>query len=142
VPADTTATLTAGEPRHIVLRTPPPDNLTYADLAFDELAFQAAPGSPVRITVRPAPGAYGLIVETDTPFQKGGEITFKYAVHFHAPPDAIARYGNALLYARALAIGRTGTDGTITLLPSTHPAADNVEAVLAQPGTYVVAAPR
>ena len=142
LPADTTAVLAAGEPRHIVLRTAPPENLTYADLFFDALAFQAAPGAPVRITLRPAPGAYGLVVESDTPFRNGGEITFKYAVNFPAPPDAVARYGNALLYERALAIGRTGADGTITLLPSTHPAADNVQAPLAEPGTYLVAAPR
>ncbi|MEO8226472.1 MAG: hypothetical protein ABI637_03525 [Gemmatimonadota bacterium] len=142
VPADTVAVLTAGQARHIVMRIGAPDLTTFADIFFDTLAFQAAPGAPVRITLQPADSAFGLVVASDTPFQNGGEITFKYAVHFPAPTDALAKYGTVQLLERALAIGRIDGAGNITLLASTRPAADNLQAPMAQPGTYLVAAVR
>lgn len=142
LPADTVALLTSGAPRHIVLRVGPPDMTTFADIFFDALAFQAAPGSPVRITIRPSDTSFGLVVSSDTPFQNGGDITFKYPVHFPAPADALAKYGTPQQLERALAIGRIDGAGNITLLASTRPAADNLQAPMAQPGTYLVAAVR
>ena len=141
-PPDTTVTLAAGTPRHILFRTARPDNTVLADVYFGAQAFQAAPGSAVPVTLRANPDAFGLILEAGAPFQAGGEITFKYAVHFQAPPEATAKYPNHVLLERALTVGRLGTGGQIDLLPSTRPASDNLQAPATAPGTYGVAAPR
>ena len=141
-PPDTTVTLIAGTPRHILFRTPPPDNAVIADVYFGAQAFQAAAGTPVPVTLRASPAAFGLILEAGTPFQAGGEITFKYAVHFVAPPEAASRYPSHVLLERALAIGRLNAAGEIDLLPSVRPASDNLQAPAASAGTYLVAAPR
>jgi hypothetical protein len=141
-PPDTTVTLIAGTPRHILFRTAAPDNTVVADVFFGAQAFQAADGTPVPVTLRASPAAFGVILQAGAPFQVGGEITFKYAVHFDAPPEAAARYPNHVLLERALAVGRLGAGGEIDLLPSVRPASDNLQAPAASPGTYVVAAPR
>jgi hypothetical protein len=141
-PPDTTVSLVAGTPRHILFRTARPDNTVLADVYFGSQAFQAPPGSSVTISLRPSPGMFGLILESTSPFQQGGEITFKYAVHFQAPADVTAKYPNHLLLEHALAVGRLGAADQIDLLPSVRPAADNLRAPAAAPGTYVVAAPR
>ncbi len=141
-PADTAAALVSGTPRHVLLRTPDPDNMILADVYFGAGAFQAPAGTAVHVTLRPAPAGLGLIIETDSPFAAGGQITFKYAVHLVVPADAAPKYANHLLFERALAIGRSSANGQITLLASTHPASDNLQALAAQPGTYLVAAPR
>ena len=141
-PADTVATLTAGIERHILLRTAPPDDATIADVYFGSQAFQAPAGTVAHVTLRPTPGTYGLVIETDTPFQAGAILTFKYALHFLAPPEATLKYPSHVLFERALAIGRIGNAADITLLPSVRPAADNLEAPAATPGTYLVAAPK
>ena len=141
-PPDTTVTLTAGTPRHILFRTARPDNTVLADVYFGAAAFQAQPGTAVPVTLRANPGAFGLILEAGSPFQAGGQITFKYAVHFQAPPEATAKYPNHVLLERALAVGRLAAGGQIDLLPSVRPASDNLQAPAAAPGTYVVAAPR
>ena len=103
---------------------------------------EAGCGYAVPVTLRANPGAFGLILEAGSPFQAGGQITFKYAVHFQAPPEATAKYPNHVLLERALAVGRLAEGGQIDLLPSVRPASDNLEAPAAAPGTYVVAAPR
>ena len=141
-PPDTTVTLTAGTPRHILFRTARPDNAVLADVYFGAAAFQAPPGSAVPVTLRSNPDAFGLLLEAGAPFQAGGEITFKYAVHFEAPQEATAKYPNHVLLERALTVGRLAANGQIDLLPSTRPASDNLHAPAAAPGTYVVAAPR
>ena len=141
-PPDTTVALIAGTPRHILFRTARPDNTVLADVYFGAQAFQAAPGSAVSVSLRVNAGSFGLILESGTPFQQGGEITFKYAVHFVAPAEATAKYPNHVLLERALAVGHLGAAGAIDLLPSTRPASDNLQAPAAAPGTYVVAAPR
>jgi hypothetical protein len=141
-PPDTTVTLVAGTPRHILFRTQPPDNTVIADVFFGAQAFQAAVGTPVPVTLRASPAAFGLILEAGAPFQAGAEITFKYAVHFVAPPEAVSKYPNHVVLERALAVGRLNAGGEIDLLPSVRPASDNLQAPAATPGTYVVAAPR
>lgn len=140
-PPDTTVTLTAGTPRHILFRTARPDNTVLADVYFGAQAFQSPPGTAVTVTLRANHDAFGLILESGSPFQAGAEITFKYAVHFQAPPDAAAKYPSHVLLERALAVGRLA-GAQIDLLPTTRPASDNLEAPAAAPGTYVVAAPR
>jgi hypothetical protein len=141
-PPDTTVTITAGTPRHILFRTARPDNAVLADVYFGAQAFAAPAGTEVAVTLRANPDAFGLVLESASAFQAGGEITFKYAVHFQAPPETTAKYPNHVLLERALAVGRLGANGQIDLLPSTRPAADNLQAPAATPGTYVVAAPR
>ena len=141
-PPDTTVTLIAGTPRHILFRTAAPDNNLIADVFFGAQAFQATDGTPVPVTLRASPAAFGLILQAGAPFQAGGEITFKYAVHFQAPPEASSRYPNHVLLERALAVGHLSASGEIDLLPSVRPASDNLQAPAASPGTYVVAAPR
>ncbi len=141
-PPDTAVTLSAGRPRHILFRTAHNDREVVADLYFGEQAFQASPGTPVPVTIRPAPGTYGLVLTAGAPFAKGGEITFKYAVHFLQPPESVGKYPNHVLFEHALVVGRLAAGGQIDLLPSIRPAADNLRAPADSPGTYVVAAPR
>jgi hypothetical protein len=140
---DTTATFVSGTPRHLLIRNGLPDRTVIADLYFDAAAFASTiPGADVHVTVHADSGSYGLTIGSDTPFRAGGELTFKYAVHFRAPAEAVTRYPNDVVFERALAIGHVESNGQITLLPSTRPATDNLEATIAAPGTYVVAAPK
>ena len=141
-PPDTAVTLSAGTPRHILFRTAHEDRDVVADLYFGEQAFQAPAGTPVPVTVRPAPGSYGLVLTAGAPFARGGEITFKYAVQFLQPPESVQKYPNHVLFEHALVVGRLAADGQIDLLPSIRPATDNLRAPADSPGTYVVAAPR
>ena len=139
-PADTTLTIPAGQPRVVLVRHGPPENVVFAEVAFDTAAFQAARGAPVSVTVRPRPGTYGIALETSAPL-RAAVLTFKYAVHFHAPSEALAKYGNDIGVERALGIGRLD-GGIVTFLPTTRPAIDNLQAALPSAGTYLVGAPR
>jgi hypothetical protein len=139
-PSDTTVTFTAGEPRVIVLRHGPPENVVFAELVFPPSAFRADSGRPVRIEVRPRPGVYGLDLTTSVPIGEGASVVFKYARYFSAPARARAAYGSDVLYERALAIAQYRPGGEVALLPSTHPVADNLQSALPAAGTYVVAA--
>lgn len=142
-PGDTTVTFAAGGPRKIILRHGPPDNTVFVELAFPAEAFAAA-GTPesVTVTVSPLPGLYGVTVTTSVPPADGALLRFKYPVHFAAPNAGLARYGSAIRYERALVILLRLPDGSWGELPSSRPAADNLEAPLRGPGTYLVAAPR
>lgn len=138
-PADTVVTFIAGERRVIVLRHGPPDNAVFAEIQFDTTSFGTR-GARVDLTVRPRPGVYGVTIETTTPFT-AATLTFKYAVHFLDPTGARARYGSDIGYERALGIARL--DGaSVTFMPSTRPALDNLAAQVTQAGTYLVGAPR
>jgi hypothetical protein len=140
-PSDTTVTVTAGEPRVIVLRHGPPENVVFAALVFPPRAFRADSGQPVRVVVRPRPGVYGLELTTSVPLGEGASVIFKYARYFSAPARARAAYGSDVMYERALAVGQYLPGGAqLVLLPSTRPVADNLEALLPEAGTYVVAA--
>jgi hypothetical protein len=141
-PADTAVTFVAGEPRVIVLRHGPPENVVFAEVSFAPSAFRADSGRPVKVEVRPRPGVYGLDLVTSVPFSTGASVVFKYPRYFSAPAKARAIYGSDVLYERALAIGQVlGTGQSISLLPSTRPATDNLGAPMPAPGTYLVAAP-
>jgi hypothetical protein len=139
-PSDTTVTFTAGEPRVIVLRHGPPENVVFAELVFPPSAFRADSGRPVRIEVRPRPGVYGLDLTTSVPIGEGATVVFKYARYFSAPARARAAYRSDVLYERALAVAQYRPGGEVALLPSTHPVADNLQSALPAAGTYVVAA--
>lgn len=139
-PPDTTVMTPAGLPRTIVLRHAPPDNVVFAEVAFDSAAFQAPAGQQVEIQVTPRPGAYGLTLRTSAPFS-AASITFAYPVHFFAPAGARARYGSDLEVERVLAIARLEGD-VATFLPSVRPATDQLRTVINRGGTYLVAVPR
>jgi hypothetical protein len=138
LPADTTVTISPGRPRAVVLRHPT-DRATFAVVEFGDSSL--AGGQPVEVTFHPRPGTYGLDISATGPIREG-TITFKYARHFVAPPEARAHFGTDVIFERRLAVGRLGGDGTIVLLPTRRPTADNVAAALEGPGTYLVAGPR
>ncbi|HET8633556.1 MAG TPA: hypothetical protein VFL88_05360 [Gemmatimonadales bacterium] len=139
-PPDTTVTTRAGLPRTIVLRHAPPDNVMFAEVAFDSAAFQVPAGQEVEIQVTPRPGAYGLTLRTSAPFS-AASITFAYPVHFFAPAGARTRYGSDIEVERVLAIARLEGD-VATFLPSVRPATDQLRTIVERAGTYLVAAPR
>lgn len=141
-PSDTSVTFTAGAPRVIVLRHGPPENVVFAEVSFAANAFRADSGLSVRVDVRPRPGIYGFTLTTSVPFQGGGSVVFRYPRYFSAPPKARAVYGSDVLYERALSVGEVLAAGqSLSLLPTTRPATDNLQASIRSPGTSLVAAP-
>ncbi len=140
VPRDTTVMVLGGEPRVIVLRQAPPENIVYAELHFTAGSFASTKGRPVRVTVRPRAGAYGLDVRASAGIGAGASIVFKYPRYFTAPAGGADRYANTVELERALAVGRVLDSARIALLPSTRPAADNLQAPLPAEGLYLVAA--
>ena len=144
-PGDTALAFPAGADRTVILRHGAPDNTVFAQVVFPAAAFSPDGGADsVHVSLRPRPGIYGLEFECDRPMaaKAGARQVFKYPVHFSAPIGAQQRYGSAVVFERALAIGQLDSDGRYDLLPSTRPASDNLEAPLSGPGTYIVAAPR
>jgi hypothetical protein len=139
-PPDTSVTFVAGEPRTIILRHGPPDNVVFAELLFATNAF-ADSGRVVRVEVRPRPGVYGLDLTSTLPMRGGATIVFKYARYFSAPARARTVYGSDVAFELALAVGELQPGGMLNLLPSTRPASDNLSAVARAPGSYLVAAP-
>ena len=142
-PEDTSATFATGALRKIILRHGPPDNTVFVELTFPADAFpDTTAAESVTVTVHPRPGIYGVDVTTNLKPQKGSTIRFKYPVHFSAPLAGITRYGSDLRFERALSVAMLKEARIFTLLPSTRPASDNLDAPLAGSGTYLVAAPR
>jgi len=142
-PSDTSVTFTAGEPRVIVLRHGPPENVVFAEVSFAPQTFHADSGRPVTVEIRPRPGVYGIDLASSVPFSEGASVVFKYPRYFSASAKARAVYGSDPLYERALGIGQVlGTGQTLALLPTTRPAPDNLQAGLPAPGRYLVAAPQ
>lgn len=141
-PSDTSVTFTTGEPRSIVLRHGPPENIVFARLTFSANAF-ADSGQTVKVDIHPRPGVYGLDLTTSLPLQENAAtLVFEYSRFFSAPARARQVYGGDLAFERALAIGRLLPDAHIELLPPFRPAADNLGAKLPAPGSYLVAAPQ
>jgi hypothetical protein len=141
-PSDTSVTFTAGTPHVVVLRHGPPENVVFAEVSFAAGAFKADSGRPVRVDVRPRPGVYGLALATSVPFSGGASVVFKYPRYFSAPAKARTVYGSDVLYERALSVGEVMATGqSLSLLPSTRPASDNLQAAIRSPGIYLVAAP-
>ncbi len=140
-PPDTTVTFTAGEPRVIVLRHGPPEQIVFAELTFPAAAF-AQHGSEVRVDVRPRPGVYGLDLVTTMPIRDSATIAFKYPRYFAAPARARAVYGSDIAYERALGIGRVMPGSMLAFLTSGRPHSDMLLAPLPAAGTYLVAAPQ
>jgi hypothetical protein len=141
-PADTAVTFTAGRPWTVVLRHGPPENVVFAEISFSAATFRADSGQPVEVEIRPRPGVYGLELRCSRPLAGGASIVFRYPRYFLAPARARSVYGSDVLYERALAIGQLAATGqTLSLLPTTRPAPDNLQAPIGAAGTYLVAAP-
>jgi hypothetical protein len=140
-PRDTTVALARGQRRVVVLREGEPDNLTFADVVFPPASLARATADSVRVALRPRPGVFGLDIASATPLDSV-RITFKYAVHFDAPADAIKQFGNAVSFERVLAIGQLLPDNKVVFLLSTRPASDNLSAMVPGAGSYIVGAPK
>jgi hypothetical protein len=140
-PSDTSVTFTTGEPHVIVLRHGPPENVVFAEVSFPPRAFRVDSGRMVTVELRPRPGVYGLDVIASQPMGDGATVTFRYARYFLAPARARAVFGSDVQYERALAVGQSLPSGPLlSLLPSTHPAPDNLRGPIPAPGTYLAAA--
>jgi hypothetical protein len=139
-PPDTSVSFIAGEPRTILLRHGPPDNVVFAELVFGATAFGDS-GQSVRVTLRPRRGVYGIDLTASLPMRSGATIIFKYARFFSAPDRARSVYGSDVAFERALAVGELQPDSNLILLPSTRPSSDNLSAAIRSAGSYLVAAP-
>jgi len=140
-PSDTSVTFTTGTPRVIVIYHAG-ESITFARLSFEPSAFGDS-GHSVQVEVRPRPGIYGLDFTSSLPL-KGGAlvVTFEYSRYFSAPARARQVYGSDVAFERVLAVGRILPDNQVEMLPSTRPAADNLQAALPSPGGYLVAGPQ
>lgn len=139
-PGDTTVTTPAGIPRMVILRHAFPEQSVFAAVRFDSAAFQAPFGADVTISLVALPGHYGIDLRTSAPFSSA-TLTFYYAVHFLMPTDARAKYGSAIGFEKAVAIGRQ--DGTVVqFLSTSRPATDLLETTIRSSGRFVVAAPK
>ena len=136
-PPDTTVHVGAAG-RVVVLRHPGEVQAAFAVIEFGDSAFTGTAEADVAFHARP--GAFALEITSTSPI-RDGTITFKYARHFAAPPEAVARYGRDARFEHRLVVARDKGDGTIELLPTRRPAADNVSARLEGAGTYLVAGP-
>jgi hypothetical protein len=140
-PPDTSVTFTTGTPRVIVIYHAG-ESITFARLSFKPSAFGDS-GRSVQVEVRPRPGIYGLDFTTSLPLQGGAAtVTFEYSRYFSAPARARQVHGSDVAFERLLAVGRILPDNQVELLPSTRPAADNLQAALPAPGGYLVAGPQ
>lgn len=140
-PPDTSVTFTTGSERTIVLHHGG-ETIPFARLSFERAAFGDS-GQTVQVEVQPRPGVYGLDFTTSLPFRSGlAKVTFVYGRYFSAPARGRQVYGSDAGFERAMAIGRLLPNGRIELLPSTHPAGDNLQTILGAAGTYLVAAPQ
>lgn len=141
-PGDTSVTWPAALERRIILRHGPPDNTVFVELMFPESSFaERGPLDSVTVAVEPTPGLYGFRLETSLPPAAGARVRFKYPVHFGATNAGLARYGTRARYERALLILVQLDSLSWGVLPTTRPAADNLEAPLRGAGRYLIAAP-
>lgn len=137
-PGDTSFALKRGEDRVVILRHGLPDRAEFLELDLPASVFQRAPSDSVRLTIRTRPGVYGADLSADADWGPGAAISFKYAVHFYPPADALARYHTLTEVDRRLTIARRESNGDLTLYLSTRPSPDVVRALIPGPGTYVM----
>jgi len=142
-PDDTVVALVPGAHRVIVLRRSAPDFGLFARVELGDSTLQVQAGVPeTGLTLRPRPGEFGLELEVRGTLSEGGSILFSYGSHFVAPAGARERYGSDIFFERELAIGRLDGNGQVVFLPTRRPGSDMLQAPLAGPGRYLVAAPR
>lgn len=138
-PTDTTVTFAAAAGRTVVMRHLPPDNAVFAII---QVPPDSGANGQVTLRAHPLPGRIGVHLEATPRWPKGTRITFSYAIHFLAPEGINEHYLGTSFYASALGIGQLLDNGKFDFIPTTHPAADMLNAAIAAPGDYLVAAPR
>ncbi len=136
-PDDTVVTIQRSAGRTVMIRHRAPDNSIFAVV---RIPGDSAAGGTTTLTVRSIPGRYGVDVETTSPLPAGTTISFSYAVHFQAPSEALTRYGTAVRFEQALAIGRVEGE-RFRYLSNDRPAADMLSGPLEMPGRYLIAGP-
>ncbi|MEO8088973.1 MAG: hypothetical protein ABI703_01600 [Gemmatimonadales bacterium] len=140
-PPDTSVTFTTGTPRVIVIYHSG-ESIAFARLSFQPSAFGDS-GRSVQVDVHPRPGIYGLDFTTSLPFRsEAASVTFEYSRYFSAPARARQAHGSDVAFERVLTVGRLLPDNQVELVPSTRPAADNLQAALPAAGSYLVAGPQ
>lgn len=141
--SDTMVRFRAARPRTIVLRHGPPDNTVFAEVEIPAGALVPPGGDSVTLAIRPAPGIYGLTLESTASVSTPLQLTFKYPVHFAAPSDSRTRYATDVLFEQALVIALVEDNGArYQTLRSTRPASDNLQASVSKLGSYQLIAPR
>jgi hypothetical protein len=142
-PDDSVIALVPGAHRVIVLRRSAPDFGLFARIELGDSTLQPPAGAPqAALAVHPRPGEYGLELDLRGSAGQGGTILFSYGSHFVAPAGAREHYGSDIFFERQLAIGRLDSTGQVVFLPTRRPGSDMLQAPLAGPGRYLVAAPR
>ena len=123
-PADTTVTFVAGEPRVIVLRHGPPENMVFAEVTFAAEAFRADSGRPVKVEIRPAAGRVrarpaSRACRSATARRSSSSIP---GTSRRRPRRARSTGATCCTSARSRSASCWAPDSRIALLPSTRPA--------------------
>ena len=139
-PLDTSVTFTTGQPRAIVLRHGPPENIVFAELTFPPAAFarQRPPGA--RSTSSPARASTDW---TSAPACRSAKRATLASSTPATSPRRPRRATSMAATCRSSARWRSAgslPDGQLALLPSTRPASDNLARRSPAAGTYLVAA--
>lgn len=137
-PNDTIVALRRGADRVVILRHGPPDRADFLELELPASVFAKAPNEIVHVTITTRPGVYGAELSADADWGPGTALSFKYAIHFYPPADALQRYHTLTEVERRLTVARREPNGDLTLYLSTRPAPDVVRALIPGPGTYVM----
>lgn len=128
--------------RTIVIRHPRPDNAIFAIVTFPPGAMLARKGDSVTVWLRPEPGRYGMVIESED-FMSGVAFgTFSYAVHFAEPDGALSRYPTPARFEAAVRAARRVDSASLRFLSSERPAGDMLRFPIARPGSYFLAVPR
>lgn len=137
-PDDTSFALKRGEDRVVILRHGLPDRAEFLEIDLPASVFQKAPTDSVHLAIRTRPGVYGADLSADADWGPGAALSFKYAIHFYPPADALTRYHTLTEVDKRLTVARRESNGDLTLYLSTRPAPDVVRALIPGPGTYVM----
>lgn len=137
-PDDTSLTLRRGEDRVVILRHGLPDRAEFLELDLPAAVFARAPTDSVHLSIRTRPGVYGANLSADADWGPGAALSFKYAIHFFPPADALARYHTLTEVDKRLTVARRESNGDLTIYFSTKPSPDVVRALIPGPGTYVM----
>jgi hypothetical protein len=137
-PNDTILLVRRGAPRVVILRHGPPDRAEFLELELPVSVFAQAARDTIHVTIKAAPGIYGAELSADADWGPGAALSFKYAIHFYPPADAMARYHNLAEVERRLTVARREHNGDLTLYLSTRPAPDVVRALIPGAGAYVM----
>ncbi len=137
-PNDTVVLVRRGVGRVVILRHGPPDRTDFAELTLPATVFAKATHDSILVTIKPRPGVYGVELSADSDWGPGTALTFKYAIHFYPPADALQRYATLTEVDRRLTLARRERNGDLTIYLTSHPAPDVVKAFIPGEGAYVM----